>query len=727
MIAQANPDIQQQKLSSVLRSLTILMGIVLLFSTYSIYLVISGENLTNLATVINGLLSVGVFVIARRQARKNQYNRAGWTTLGGIAFFVLVTDAVNPGGTWAIGMVTALAISQVMGQIMEGKTSTWGVFWAIQIGALAMISDTLFMKVFSLDMEEMVYMTLAIGVIFIILIIRNFRNYPMGVKFMLAITGLTALTVGVMLISADVVYGLILKLNNQQTLLTHTNELDRTLVLVGGIILSISTIFSLIITRSVVTPVSQMLEALEKISHTGDLDQEVIITTGDEFHLLGAAFNNMTGTLRGLSAAVERVARRDLTVQFQPKSPADSLGNAFVRMTANLREVVTQVYATTHSLENAAEGLTANVNLSQAATVQISQTIHVVAQGTSEQTSALENTVELIDCVSRAIEGVGQGAQEQSIAVTHAAELTNQINTAIQQVAGSSNTVTQETAQAIQTALVGAQTVEKTIHEMQQIKEKVGVSAGKVREMGQRSEQIGQIVETIEDIASQTNMLALNAAIEAARAGDNGRGFAVVADEVRRLAERSSASTKEITGLVRAIQTTVSEAIAAMEDGAAEVENGSTMANQAGDALEQILHAVETVAAEAAHSANAARQMVAASDELVSSMDSVSAVVEENTAATEEMTAAASEVDHSIKTIAGISQQNIAAVQQTTTAAQKINLQVQEVVSAAGALSGMAHTLRQLVNQFHLDDTVKSKPLNGKPLAGVKNTQPVRI
>jgi len=252
------------------------------------------------------------------------------------------------------------------------------------------------------------------------------------------------------------------------------------------------------------------------------------------------------------------------------------------------------------------------------------------------------------------------------------------------------------------THLIGSAIVEETLQGMQSIKVKVGVSAEKVLEMGKRSEEVGAIVETIEDIASQTNLLALNAAIEAARAGEHGKGFAVVADEVRKLAERSSQATKEIGGLISGIQKTVAEAVKAMDEGSKEVEIGVASANKAGTALADILVAAQDVNKQATLAGEAAGQMNTFAGELVAAVDSVSAVVEENTAATEEMAANSSEVTQAIESIASVSEENSAAIEQVSASAEEMSAQVEEVTASAQSLAELAQELQKVVNRFKL-------------------------
>jgi methyl-accepting chemotaxis protein len=468
------------------------------------------------------------------------------------------------------------------------------------------------------------------------------------------------------------------------------------IMILGLLILAVIIFF---VSRSISKPIKDLATIADRLA-MGDTQIMVNNRRKDEIGGLARSFQNIVNAEVAMTEAARQIAGGDLTAEFKARSDVDYLGAAFIDMIGQLQQLVSQVANNANSLNSASNQLANSAEQSRQASSQIASTIQQITRGITQQSDSITNTANSIEQMSRAIDGVAKGAQEQANAVSNASDLTNQLLNVIHEVSTSAETQAGQSRDSVEITRSSSKTIEESIQGMQKIQSKVNLTSEKVQEMGERSDQIGSIVETIGDIASQTNLLALNAAIEAARAGEHGKGFAVVADEVRKLAEKSAGATNEITELVKGIQVTVAEAVEAMKESAGEVQNGVALGNQSGQALSGLLESALGGQASGEKIAAAARSMSELADRLVNAMDSVSAVVEENTAATEEMAAGANEVSVAVESIASASEENSAATEEVSASAEEMNAQVEEVTASADSLAKMAGVLQDLVSRF---------------------------
>lgn len=241
-------------------------------------------------------------------------------------------------------------------------------------------------------------------------------------------------------------------------------------------------------------------------------------------------------------------------------------------------------------------------------------------------------------------EQIATGAEEVAAQTSTVATASEEMAATSSDIARNCSMAAESSQQTSASATRGGAVVQETITGMSRIAERVRHSATTVENLGARSEQIGEIVGTIEDIADQTNLLALNAAIEAARAGEQGRGFAVVADEVRALAERTTKATKEISEMINAIQHETKSAVRAMEEGVTEVEKGAASSEKSGQALEEILNQINEVTMQINQIATAAEEQTATTSEITSNIQQVTDVVHQTSRGANETATAASQL-----------------------------------------------------------------------------------
>lgn len=287
---------------------------------------------------------------------------------------------------------------------------------------------------------------------------------------------------------------------------------------------------------------------------------------------------------------------------------------------------------------------------------------------------AVQATASASSEISSSSEQMAAGSQEQSSQTTEVAGAVEEMTKTIFETTKNSSLAAESAKKAGTIANEGGKVVAETIDGMNMVAEVVKKSAETVHALGKSSDQIGEIVQVIDDIADQTNLLALNAAIEAARAGEQGRGFAVVADEVRKLAERTTKATKEIASMIRQIQKDTEGAVASMNKGTAEVEKGKSLADRAGQSLKEIIKGSEEV------------------------VDIITQVA----AASEEQSSAAEQISKNVEAISNVTHESSAGIQQIARASEDLNR--------------LTVNLQEMILQFKIDDnsTITVKNSNNK-------------
>jgi len=321
--------------------------------------------------------------------------------------------------------------------------------------------------------------------------------------------------------------------------------------------------------------------------------------------------------INALVKAAEPASKGDLTkkVPVESNDEIGMLARAFNEIIRSLHDMVSHIRDMASKVSSFAQEISTSSKEMNASTQEISSTIQKIAKGVTTQAKRVEDTSRLMDDMATSVKKVAENAQS----------------------------ATKASEQSLQQAQSGGGSTGQAVEKMNKISQTVTNAAMVVQSLGEKSEQIGQITETITSIADQTNLLALNAAIEAARAGEAGRGFAVVAEEVRKLAEGSAEAARRIGSLIKGIQAETPKAVSAIEAGTREVSEGALIVSRVSDSLAEIIDAAKLSASLIKEITIATNSQLANADMIVKAVDEVAVVAEESASATEEASSSAEE------------------------------------------------------------------------------------
>jgi methyl-accepting chemotaxis protein len=347
------------------------------------------------------------------------------------------------------------------------------------------------------------------------------------------------------------------------------------------IALAVGAIIAFRTAKSITQPLTNLMNVARGIGNTGDLEHNIDLGRDDEIGELARTFHKMVTYLKEMAGVSEAIAGGDLSVDVKPRSSHDTLGNAFSRMVEGLAGLVRSVRDASSQVASASN--------------QVAGASDDAAKIGLQASSAIDEVTSTMHEMSVNVQNMVKSTQVQASSVSETSASIDQMVASIQRVADTAKVLLDISNRSREEVHNGIGTMEKATDGLNRINTTINSSGEIIGALGQRADDIGKIIEVIDDLAEQTNLLALNAAIEAARAGEHGLGFAVVADEVRKLAEKSAQSTKEISELIQSIQKEARKAVENMDRSTTIVNEGLELGGELNAALRKISNVVTEV------------------------------------------------------------------------------------------------------------------------------------